>query len=70
MNVSNFEGVYLHAIKFKHTTKQIYDKHKAIWWAQVNARKTITHYDFIWQNDIAYFINRKPPFFNQFFSTT
>jgi len=65
MNVSNFERAYLYPIKLKQIAKQIYDNHKVILWAQVNA---ITHDDFIWQNDIAYFINRKPPFFNQFFS--
>jgi hypothetical protein len=27
--------------------KQVYDKHKAIWWANINARKTMTRDDFI-----------------------
>jgi hypothetical protein len=53
MNVSNFEGTYLHVIGLKHIAKQIHDKHKVIWWAQINAGKSTTHYDFIWQNDIA-----------------
>ncbi len=69
MNVSNFERTYLHAIKLKQTIEQIYDKHKVILWAQVNARKSITHDDFIWQNNIAYFINKNPPFLTNFFST-
>jgi hypothetical protein len=37
-----------------HTMKQIYNKHKAISWAQVNARETMTWDDFIKQQDIAY----------------
>jgi hypothetical protein len=34
--------------------KQIYDKHKAIWWARINAREMMTRDDFIRQQDIAY----------------
>jgi cell division protein YceG involved in septum cleavage len=30
-----------------YTTKQIYDKHKAIWWERVNAGQNITRDDFI-----------------------
>jgi hypothetical protein len=37
-----------------HTIKQIYNKHKAISWARVNARETMTWDDFIRQQDIAY----------------
>jgi hypothetical protein len=37
-----------------YTVKQIYDKHKAIWWARFNARKAMTRDDFIKQQDIAY----------------
>jgi hypothetical protein len=37
-----------------HIVKQIYDKHKAIWWAWVNAGKAMTRDDFIKQYDIAY----------------
>jgi hypothetical protein len=29
--------------------KQIYDKHKAIWWARINAREMMTRDDFIKQ---------------------
>jgi len=38
--------------------KQIYDKHKAIWWARINAGKAMTRDDFIRQQDIAY-LDRK-----------
>jgi hypothetical protein len=41
-----------------YTIKQIYDKHKAIWWAKINARETMTRDDFIRQQDIAY-LDRK-----------
>jgi hypothetical protein len=34
--------------------KQIYDKHKAIWWARINVREVMTRDDFIRQQDIAY----------------
>jgi hypothetical protein len=37
-----------------HTTKQIYDKYKAIWWEYVNAKEAMMRDDFIWQQDIAY----------------
>jgi hypothetical protein len=36
--------------------KQIYDKHKAIWWARINAREAMIRDDFINQQDIAYWI--------------
>jgi hypothetical protein len=29
-------------LSLSHTMKQIYNKDKAIWWAQVNARETMT----------------------------
>jgi len=32
-----------------YTIKQIYDKHKAIWWARINAREVMTKDDFIRQ---------------------
>jgi hypothetical protein len=35
-----------------YTVMQIYDKHKAIWWARINARKMMTRDDFIKQQDI------------------
>ncbi len=38
--------------------KQIYDKHKVIWWARINAREAMTRDDFIRQQDIAY-LDRK-----------
>jgi hypothetical protein len=37
-----------------YTTKQIYDKHKTIWWERVNAGQNMTQDDFIWLQDIAY----------------
>jgi hypothetical protein len=37
-----------------YTVKQIYDKHKAIWWVRINAREAMTRDDFIKQRDIAY----------------
>ncbi len=39
-------------------TKQIYDKHKVIWWERVNVGQNITRDDFIWLQDIAY-LDRK-----------
>ncbi len=35
-------------------TKQIYDKHKAIWSENVNANQSMTRDDFIWLQNIAY----------------
>jgi hypothetical protein len=37
-----------------YTIKQIYNKHKAIWWARINVRKAMTRDDFIRQQNIAY----------------
>jgi hypothetical protein len=37
---------------------QIYDKHKAIWWVKINARKAMTRDDSIKQQDIVY-LDRK-----------
>jgi len=37
-----------------YTVKQIYDKHKAIWWARINVGEVMTRDDFIRQQDIAY----------------
>jgi hypothetical protein len=34
--------------------KQIYDKHKAIWWATINVKEAMTRDDFIKQQNIAY----------------
>jgi hypothetical protein len=39
-------------------TKQIYDKHKTIWWERVNAGQNMTREDFIRLQDIAY-VDRK-----------
>ncbi len=41
-----------------YTTKQIYDKHKTIWWERVNAGQSMTQDDFIRLEDIAY-LDRK-----------
>jgi hypothetical protein len=38
----------------RHTIKQIYDKHKAIWWERVNVEEAMTKNDFIQQQNIAY----------------
>jgi hypothetical protein len=37
-----------------YSVKQIYDKHKAIWWAKINAGEAMTRDDFIKQQNIAY----------------
>jgi hypothetical protein len=37
-----------------YTVKQIYHKHKAIWWARINAGEAMTRDDFIRQQDIVY----------------
>jgi len=37
-----------------YTVKQIYDKHKAIWWARINVGEAMTRDDFIKQQDNAY----------------
>jgi hypothetical protein len=34
--------------------KQIYDKHKAIWWVRINVGKTMTKIKFIKQQNITY----------------
>jgi hypothetical protein len=39
-------------------TKQIYDKHKAIWWERVNTGQSMTGDDFIRFQDIVY-LDRK-----------
>jgi hypothetical protein len=41
-----------------YTVKQIYDKHKAIWWARINVGEAMTRDDFIKQQDNAY-LDRK-----------
>jgi hypothetical protein len=41
-----------------YTIKQIYDKHKVIWWVRINAGEAMTRDDFIRQQDIAY-LDRK-----------
>jgi hypothetical protein len=41
-----------------YTIKQIYDKHKVIWWARINVGKGMTRDDFIKQQDITY-LDRK-----------
>ncbi len=37
-----------------HMVKQIYDKHKVIWWERVNVGQSMTRNDFIWFQNIAY----------------
>jgi phosphatidylserine decarboxylase len=41
-----------------YTIKQIYDKHKAIWWARTNAREMMIRDDFVKQQNIVY-LDRK-----------
>jgi len=41
-----------------HITKQIYDKHKAIWWERVDVEKAMMRDNVIQQQDIAY-VDRK-----------
>jgi hypothetical protein len=41
-----------------YTIKQIYGKHKAIWWVKINVGEAMTRDDFIKQQDIAY-LDRK-----------
>jgi hypothetical protein len=41
-------------LSLRHIAKQIYDKHKTIWWERVNVEKAMTKNDFIQQQDIAY----------------
>ncbi len=38
----------------RYTVRQIYDKHKAIWWVKINVGETMTRDDFIKQQDIVY----------------
>jgi hypothetical protein len=45
-------------LRLGYTVKQIYDKHKNIWWAQANAGEWMTWDDFLWLQDIAY-LDRK-----------
>jgi hypothetical protein len=40
------------------TVNQIYDKHKAIWWAQINAGEAMTRDDFIKQQNIVYLYHK------------
>jgi hypothetical protein len=37
-----------------HITKQIYDKHKAIWWESIDVEKAMMRDNVIQQQDIAY----------------
>ncbi len=41
-------------LNLSYITKQIYDKHKTIWWEHVNEGQSMTQNDFIWFQDIAY----------------
>jgi hypothetical protein len=51
MNFTSFQGPQL---GLGYIVKQIYDKHKATWWAKINAGEVMTRDDFIRQQDIAY----------------
>jgi hypothetical protein len=48
-----FEDHIWTQLGLSYIVKQIYDKHKAIWWARINA-KVMTRDDFIGQQDITY----------------
>jgi hypothetical protein len=41
-------------LSLRYKTKQIYDKHKVIWWERVNEGQSMTRDDFIRLQDIAY----------------
>ncbi len=41
-------------LSLSYTTKQIYDKHKTIWWEHVNVGQNMTRDDLIQLQDIAY----------------
>jgi hypothetical protein len=45
-------------LNLKHTTKQIYDKHKTNWWECVNVLEAMMKEDFIQQQNIVY-LDRK-----------
>jgi hypothetical protein len=45
-------------LRLGYTMKQIYDKHKTIWWEHVNAGQSVTQNDFIRLQNIAY-LDRK-----------
>ncbi len=45
-------------LDLSNTIKQICDKHKAIWWARINAREAMTRDDFIKKQNIVY-LSRK-----------
>jgi hypothetical protein len=42
-------------LSLSYTAKQIYDKHKSIWWECVNVGQSMAQDDFIWLQDIASF---------------
>jgi len=55
MDVTSIQGPHLDSILgLGYTIKQIYDKHKAIWWAIINEGEVMTRDDFIRQQDITY----------------
>jgi len=56
LNFTIFKRSHIQS-SLRHTTKQIYDKHKTIWWEGVNATKAMMKDDFI-QQDIVY-LDRK-----------
>jgi hypothetical protein len=54
MHVTSIKGPHWAQQSLGYVTKQIYDKHKTIWWERVNLNKNMTQDDFIWLQDIAY----------------
>jgi len=58
MHVTSIEELHMGPTKFSYTNKQIYAKHKTIWWERVNASQSMTRNDFIRLQNIAY-LDRK-----------
>jgi hypothetical protein len=54
MHVPQVERFYMDPIKVEYAMKQIYDKHKEIWWAKANVDEWMTWDDFLKLQDIAY----------------
>jgi hypothetical protein len=54
MYVTKVQGLHMSQLGLRYIMKQIYEKHKAIWWALINAEEPMTRGDFIMLQDIAY----------------
>ncbi len=53
-NVTSLKDQIWIQLGSSYTIKQIYDKHKLIWWARINVGETMTRDDLIRQQDITY----------------